>query len=321
MPPIIAFFAIEAIESAGLDTRVDEADVARWDWMTMRNKLGFGSMFGMVLLMAACDTDDGGKSESASNAGTASEPGDTEGDTEGDTDTAAEPESTTTTGEPEPESCDVDGATRVCAVEGGVECGEQRCDAGLWGACLETELCGGGEETSTPLVLSFDGAEPRLGAAAAAAFDIDVAGGCVSTDWPTSSTPWLALDRNGDGGIADGRELFGSGSRLATGRRAANGFTALAELDADGNGKITATDPGFAELVLWADHDGDKRGTAGELQSLSALRVLSIELAYDVDAVCDARGNCGVERAVFSFIGRGGAIEQGRVIDLHLACQ
>lgn len=185
----------------------------------------------------------------------------------------------------------------------------------------ECDFAGENCNCNTPLVLSFDGAEPQMMAAPSAAFDLDVAGACVSTDWPTSVTPWLALDRDGDGGIADGRELFGSGTRLGTGRRASNGFAALAELDDDKDGKITAADQRFGELVLWADEDGDKRGVGSELAPLSSMGVMRIDLAYDKRAVCDARGNCGVERAAFTFIGRGGAIEHGAVIDVHLACQ
>ena len=204
----------------------------------------------------------------------------------------------------EKEGCPAD----VCVLDDGVP---------QWQCNVDAENC----SCNTPLVLSFDGAEPQYAASPAAAFDLDVAGGCVSTDWPSAATPWLALDRDGDGGIADGRELFGSGTRLTDGRRARHGFAALAELDADGNGRITPADPRFAELVLWSDHDGDKRGTAGELQSLADLRVLSIELAYDSRRVCDERGNCGVERAVFQFAARGGVIGQGEVVDVHLACQ
>jgi hypothetical protein len=278
---------------------------------------------------AAEDTEAGDTEAGDTEAGD-TEAGDTEaGDTEAD-DTDPEPAETSTTDEPEPaetsttdepEVCQT-GAVRACAVdEFSDECGEQACEDGQWGECLETPLCDGGSETSTPLVLSFDGAEPQLVASATSVFDNDLTGECVSTDWPTATTPWLALDRDGDGGIADGRELFGSGTRLGGGMRAEHGFAALAELDDDRDGRITPSDRRFAELVVWADEDGDKRGTGGELRSLQDLRVLSIELGYASEKVCDARGNCGIERATMTFVGDGGAVATGRVIDLHLACR
>lgn len=60
-------------------------------------------------------------------------------------------------------------------------------------------------------------------------FEIGAAA-CDSFDWPASTTPWLVLDRNGDRFIQDGTELFGSGTHLADGRFASNGFEALREV-------------------------------------------------------------------------------------------
>ena len=72
----------------------------------------------------------------------------------------------------------------------------------------------------------------------------------VDNDWVGAETPWLALDRNGNGLIDDGRELFGSMTELPDGRRAPNGFAALAALDDDGDGRITARDAAFARLLV-----------------------------------------------------------------------
>ncbi|MCB9700492.1 MAG: calcium-binding protein [Myxococcales bacterium] len=174
-------------------------------------------------------------------------------------------------------------------------------------------------ECNTPLVVNLDGAPLRFEAAAAPAFDINATGECLSTDWPT--LPWLALDRDGDGVIEDGRELFGSGTRLASGERAAHGFAALAELDSDGDGQITAADPAFAELVLWTDGDGDRRGELRELVPLAEVNLVAIDLGYTTRVECDERGNCGRERASFEFRGASGAIERGEIVDVYLPCQ
>lgn len=190
-----------------------------------------------------------------------------------------------------------------------------RCYLDETGVPRESDECGG--EESTPLVLSFDGAAIEYGSGGR---NFELAG-CGATDWPTARTPWLALDRDRSGAIDGGHELFGSSSRLRGGELADNGFAALAELDQDRDGKITPADPAFADLVLWADGDADRRSTGLELQSLAALGLESIELSYASERRCDARANCEVERASFTWRDGLGRAQVGEVVDVHLACQ
>ena len=171
----------------------------------------------------------------------------------------------------------------------------------------------------TPLVVSFDGEPIRFEAAGAAAFDISGQGACLSTDWPTQ--PWLALDRDGDGSIGNGRELFGSGTIMTTGARASHGFEALGEFDIDRDGKITAADPIFHELVLWSDHDSDRRGALGELVPVAQAELIAIDLGFGRRYDCDERGNCGVERSAFEFRDELGLVRSGEIVDVHLPCQ
>ena len=167
----------------------------------------------------------------------------------------------------------------------------------------------------TPLVLAFDGEAVRFTGAAG---DFDLMGGeaSVGTDWVGPETPWLALDRDGNGSIDDGRELFGSMTPLADGRRAPNGFAALAALDDDGDGRITPRDASFGRLLVWRDTNQDRRSQPGELMRAEDAGLVSIELGYTVVPRCTG-DDCEIERAHFVFR-KGGSERIGDVIDVHL---
>jgi hypothetical protein len=179
--------------------------------------------------------------------------------------------------------------------------------------------CQASSSESTPLVLVFDGAAVTF-SASVGAFDL-ASTMSVVTDWPTARTPWLARDRDGNGSIDDGSELFGSATKLATGARAKNGFEALAELDSNGDGLITSEDAAWPSLRLWADADGDRVSTAAELSPLAGRRVLAIDLRYTSARHCDDRDNCEVERASFTWADESGAVHTGAVVDVHLRHQ
>ena len=207
-------------------------------------------------------------------------------------------------------SCPFEGFGQSCILYEGVP---------VW----ECDVATGFEDCpcNTPLVFSFDRAPVQMIEAPTTTFDIDGNGACITTDWPTFVTPWLALDINKDGIIDSGRELFGSGTRLHQQQRAQNGFIALAEVDSNHDGYIDAMDDQFANLVLWFDLNSDKRGTFEELESLAMRNIIAINLSYTIHRVCDNRGNCGVERSSFDYIDDTGMITQGEVVDVHLACQ
>jgi hypothetical protein len=172
----------------------------------------------------------------------------------------------------------------------------------------------------TPLVAVFDGKPVELVADSSHGFTLNARGSSI-TDWPTARTPWLALDRDGNGAIDDGGELFGSMTALPNGRLATNGFEALRALDTDGDGLITQRDLGFAKLALWADRDGDRATSAGELTALGEAGIVSIDLRYTSEPRCDARGNCEVERAPFTYRDASGALRSGEIVDVHLRAQ
>lgn len=99
-------------------------------------------------------------------------------------------------------------------------------------------------------------------------FDLDGDGSCEEIPVLGGGCGFLALDRNGDGSITDGLELFGP----ATG----SGFGELATLDNDGNMWIDENDPLFDSLLIWKE-----AGSEGEqLISLREAGVGAISVAH-----------------------------------------
>ena len=112
-----------------------------------------------------------------------------------------------------------------------------------------------GAALKDPLVISFDGRAAEL-SQQRFEFDLTIDG---KKEWiPTlgQNSAFLALDRNGDGKINDGSELFGA--------KTGDGFKELAQYDNDGNGWIDENDFIFEQLKLWF-----KPGTGGSQQLIS----------------------------------------------------
>jgi len=192
---------------------------------------------------------------------------------------------------------------------------ERMCDGGE--DQPSSDLCG----DNTPLIAVFDDrpvaftpASPTAAASATFAF---APGHAVRTDWPDAATPWLARDRDHDGAITSGAELFGNHTALADDTAAVNGFVALAALDDNHDGRLDAADAAFASLQLWADRDGDRRSAADELRPLSRT-IVSISLDDRIDRRCDARGNCLGERAAMVWRDDTGAVHAGAIVDVYL---
>jgi exo-beta-1,3-glucanase (GH17 family) len=77
---------------------------------------------------------------------------------------------------------------------------------------------------------------------------------------------------------------------LSNGRRAANGFQALAEYDANRDGLIDSSDSIFSELRVWKDIDSDAHVDAGELNTLADVGLKAINLNYLNANIVDANG-------------------------------
>lgn len=154
-----------------------------------------------------------------------------------------------------------------------------------------------------PLILDLDGdGIETTNVTDGAYFDHDSNGFSEQTGWVNSDDGLLVLDRNNDGIINDGKELFGDQTILSNGQKASNGFQALAELDSNADGKIDANDAAFNQLRIWQDIDGDGYSTADELLTLEEAGIQSINLQSEISTVTDPEGNTQTRTGSFEKI-------------------
>ncbi|WP_273925300.1 beta strand repeat-containing protein, partial [Pseudomonas fontis] len=146
--------------------------------------------------------------------------------------------------------------------------------------------------TASPLILDLDGdGVETVGKGSSIHFDHDGNGFAENTGWAGKDDGLLVWDRNGNGLIDDGSELFGNNTRLGNGQQAANGFAALAELDSNHDGKIDASDAAFAQLRVWKDSNGNAKLNEGELLTLEQAKVASLNTGYVNQTQFDEFGN------------------------------
>jgi hypothetical protein len=88
-----------------------------------------------------------------------------------------------------------------------------------------------------------------------------------ATGWVSPDAGILVIDRNGDGIVNNVSELFGDQTPLPNGQPAGNGFQALAALDGNKDGKISAADRAFPLLKVWRHANGDGYSDQDELRT------------------------------------------------------
>ncbi|WKT60104.1 calcium-binding protein [Microbulbifer thermotolerans] len=155
----------------------------------------------------------------------------------------------------------------------------------------ETPEIGEAESRTSPIVIDLDGDGIETLAVGASYFDLDSDGLSELSGWVGADDGLLVHDRDGDGRISNGAELFGNHSILSNGETAEHGFLALAEYDSNGDGLVDAQDSAFSALQIWRDLNGNGVSDAGELQSLADVGVVSISTDYSHSDQVDVHGH------------------------------
>jgi hypothetical protein len=163
-------------------------------------------------------------------------------------------------------------------------------------------------EDCTPLILNLGKGALQL-TAPDVPFDFLGDGAVKLFSWtsPDSDAAFLVLDRDGNGTVDCGKELFGNATPLSwnvEGDRAADGFSALAWFDqpeqgGNADGMISSEDAVYNHLRLWIDRNHNGVSEVSELLPLAVVGVDDIDLTPRTSLHTDRYGNLYRWRAPF----------------------
>lgn len=192
-------------------------------------------------------------------------------------------------------------STNTCgdSPPGGEGCSEQfMCE---YPTVWNPETCVCDSPPDSPIVLDVSGNGFDLtSAAGGVSFDLNSDGTAEHLSWTASGSDdaWLVLDRNGNGRVDNGTELFGNFTQQPQPQPGIerNGFLALAEYDkaaSGGNddGRISKLDVVFSSLRLWQDVNHNGISEPSELHKLTELGINSIDLDFKKSRRRDQYGN------------------------------
>jgi len=172
-------------------------------------------------------------------------------------------------------------------------------------ACSQSEgtlVCDDGsficEPGTSPIIIDTKGQGFHLTSVAnGVVFSFSAYGPPVYTAWtdPAYANGFLALDRNGDGEINNGTDLFGNMTPQPPSDNP-NGYLALAVFDqpaygGNGNGVIDPGDTVFSQLRVWIDKNHNGISEPDELFTLNQVGISRIDLKYTESRYVDQYGN------------------------------
>lgn len=154
-----------------------------------------------------------------------------------------------------------------------------------------------------PLILNLNSSPAQL-TGAKVSFDLNSDGKAETISFVDAGSGFLAIDRNQDGRVTDGSELFGP--------ETGNGFSELAANDADGNGWIDEADPIFSKLQIWTQ---DGLYSLQE-KGIGAISVNSVETPFAIkDNANSLQGNVRATGVFLFENGGAGSVEQVDLVE------
>ena len=165
------------------------------------------------------------------------------------------------------------------------------------------DIRAGNAAVQDPLIINFAGPAAAL-TERNFRFDLDADGSEDLISFVQSGSGFLALDKNGDGTINDGQELFGPQS--------GNGFDELRAYDADGNNWIDENDPVFQQLRVWTrDAQGNNVLLALGQTGVGAIYLGAVNTDFSLkNAVNDTHGQLRSTSLFLREDGSAGSIQQ-----------
>lgn len=166
----------------------------------------------------------------------------------------------------------------------------------------------GGDALVDPLVINFDSASASL-TQTKFSFDLDLDGKNDQISFTGQGSGFLAYDKNQDGIINDGSELFGPNS--------GNGFLDLAQYDSDGNNWIDENDPIFDKLRIWTkDENGEDKLFAIGQKGIGAIYLGAVDSQFSLKN--NANDTLGEIRQTGIFLREDGTAGTIQHIDISL---